>query len=58
MNTLPLLSKVYEKVIYNQLSHYSESFLNIFLKLGFTPCKSEKPLRGIELQEKEAQKRL
>ena len=58
VSILPLLSKVYEKVIYNQLSHYSESFLNIFLKLGFTPCKSEKPLRGIELQEKEAQKRL
>ena len=28
----------------------------IFKKLGFTPCKAEKPLQGIELQEKEAQK--
>ena len=28
----------------------------IFLKLGFTPCKTEQPLRGMELQEKEAQK--
>ena len=28
----------------------------IFLKLGFTPCKAEQPLQGIELQEKEAQK--
>ena len=28
----------------------------IFLKLGFTPCKAEQPLRGMELQEKEAQK--
>ena len=23
---------------------------------GFTPCKAEQPLQGIELQEKEAQK--
>ena len=28
----------------------------IFFKLGFTPCKAEQPLRGIELQEKDAQK--
>ena len=28
-----------------------------FLKtLGFTPCKAEQPLQGMELQEKEAQK--
>ena len=25
--------------------------------MGFTPCKAEQPLRGMELQEKEAQKR-
>ena len=31
MSILPLLSKVYEKVIYNQLSDYSESFLNNIL---------------------------
>ena len=24
--------------------------------MGFTPCKAEQPLRGMELQEKEAQK--
>ena len=29
-----------------------------FFELGFTPCKAEKPLQGMELQEKEAQKRL
>ena len=29
-----------------------------FFKLGFTPCKAERPLRGMELQEKKAQKRL
>ena len=27
-----------------------------FFKLGFTPCKAEKPQQGMELQEKEAQK--
>ena len=31
--------------------------LYFFLKkLGFTPCKGEKPLQGMELQEKEALK--
>ena len=28
----------------------------IFFKLGLILCKAEKPLRGMELQEKEAQK--
>ena len=27
-----------------------------FFLLGFTPCKTEQPLRGMELQEKETQK--
>ena len=27
-----------------------------FFKLGFTPCKAEQPLQGIELQEKEVRK--
>ena len=26
--------------------------------LGFTPCKAKQPLQGMELQEKEAKKRL
>ena len=29
-----------------------------FFKVGFTPCKAKQPLRGMELQEKEAQQRL
>ena len=29
---------------------------DFFKKLGFTPCKTEEPLQGMELQEKEAQK--
>ena len=28
---------------------------HFFLKLGFTLCKAEQPLRGMDLQEKEAQ---
>ena len=31
---------------------------HFFFKLGLTPCKAEQPLRGMELQEKKAQKRL
>ena len=27
-----------------------------FFSLGFTPCKAEQPLQGMELQEKETQK--
>ena len=27
-----------------------------FFKLGFTPCKAEQPLRGMELQENKGQK--
>ena len=30
--------------------------LYIFFKLGFTPCKAEQPLRGMELQEKKRKK--
>ena len=34
-------------------------FFLFFFKLGFTPCKDEQPLGGMELQEKKkAQKRL
>ena len=29
---------------------------NMFFLLGFTPCKAEHPLQGMELKEKEAQK--
>ena len=34
----------------------SEILLLAFLKLGFTLGKAQKPLQGMELQEKEAQK--
>ena len=44
---------------WNQLIQFrwtSTKVILIFLKLGFTPCKAEKPLQGIKLQEKEGQK--
>ena len=39
---------------------WAATFKNVdfFFKLGFTPCKAEQPLRGMKLQDKEAQKRL
>ena len=30
----------------------------LFFLLGFTPCKAEQPLRGMELQGKEAHKKI
>ena len=39
MSVLPLLSKVCEKIIYNQLSDYSNSFLNNIL-CGFRKAHS------------------
>ena len=33
-------------------------FFFFFFKFGFTPCKAEQPLQGMELQEKETQKEL
>ena len=33
-----------------------EMLQKFFFKLGFTSCKAEQPLQGMELQEKEAQK--
>ena len=36
--------------------HRTSSAVVFFLKLGFTPCKAEQPLRNKELQEKEVQK--
>ena len=39
-----------QKVVFSPISSI------VFFELGFTPCKAEQPLRGIKLQEKEAQK--
>ena len=35
---------------------FTKNFFFFFFKLGFTPCKAEQPLQGMELQEKETQK--
>ena len=46
--------------MFHNFSHYGD-FLAldiIFFKLGFTQWKAEQPLRGMKLQEKEAEKRL
>ena len=34
---------------------FASSYIYIF-KLGFTPCKAEQTVKGMELQETEAQK--
>ena len=39
---------------YTLLLYYPISFF--FFKLGFTPCKAEQPLQGMELQEKKHKK--
>ena len=38
----------------NSASYEKQILGVLFLKLGFTPYKAEKPLQGMELQEKEA----
>ena len=42
------------KIIYIKFYFRLENFQG-FLLLGFTPCKAKQLLRGMELQEKEAQ---
>ena len=57
INFLLLLILTSSKVYTPKISCTSHSNVQkniIFLKLGFTPCKAEQPLRGMELQEKEA----
>lgn len=39
------------------MKHFFEAFAReFFCKFGFTPCKAEQLLGGIELQEKKARK--
>ena len=38
------------------LCHQQFYYLLFKKKLGFTPCKAQQPLKGMGLQEKEAQK--
>ena len=43
---------------YSYICIYANLPVNVifFFKLGFTPCKAEQPLRGMELQEKKNKK--
>ena len=50
---------MFQAMKFGQLIEYNVKNICLFfffLKLGFTPCKTEQPLGGTELQEKEAQK--
>ena len=56
-NDCSCLGRVYKKVITMRPWRSQGSCpILTFFELGFTPCKDEQPLRGMELQEKEAQK--
>ena len=50
------LEMLRKKAVINIPKNYYGNIISDFLKLIFTPCKAEKPLRGMELQEKEVQK--
>ena len=39
-----------------KISFQNKHYINLAIQLGFTPCKAEQPLRGIELQEKKHKK--
>ena len=48
----------FQSVLAHDLAYFpcKLPYWNTFFKLGFTPCKTEQPLQGMELQEEEAQK--
>ena len=46
----------YKKTWKPRIKAQNKSKDMVFFQLGFTPCKAEQPLQGMELQEKEAQK--
>ena len=39
-----------------KISFQNKHYINLTIQLGFTPCKVEQPLQGIELQEKKHKK--
>ena len=55
---LPIAALVKLLFCYNLLSAPNTAIVTLFFLLGFTPCKAEQSLRGMELQEKKTQKRL
>ena len=48
--------KARNHILMNETVPHSIPLYIFFLKLGFTPCKAEQPLKGMNLKEKEAQK--
>ena len=53
-NKLHFIIQMNEGRSMHKRNYFFESFF--FFKLGFTPCKAEQPLQGVELQEKEEEK--
>ena len=53
---LPLIRKDSGTHMHGLTVYAKEGLPLFFKKIGFTLCKAEQPLRGMELQEKEAQK--
>ena len=51
-----LLKTLHSEIQHALRNQYQKTFFQHFFKLGFTPWKSEKTLRGMELQENKAQK--
>ena len=43
----------FQKIYLIKFSKLTSFHDKIFFKLGFTPCKTEQPLAGMKLQEKE-----
>ena len=39
-----------------EILHFWSYYYYYYFKLGFTTCKAEQPLQGMEWQEKDAQK--
>ena len=51
-----LLSQIYQSFTCTKLLLNTTLHFFLFSQLGFTPCKAELSLQGMELQEKEPQK--
>ena len=50
------LTMISKKMFFCLHSSQKQTILAAFLKLGFTPCKAEQTLQGMELQEKKHKK--
>ena len=58
----PIWMRIFDNIKHFHATHlkfwdmFFFSLIYLFFLLGFTPCKTEQPLQGMELQEKETQK--